>query len=67
MNAHRSTGSSDEIFIPDSGSPPSPGTDHARSGRAAEEALRHTLHARCGDTIPRWTDVLAVARSLARR
>ena len=67
MNVHLPTGSSDEIFIAYSGSPPPPRTDRIRSGRVAEEALRHALHARCVDAIPRWADVLVVARSLARR
>jgi hypothetical protein len=67
LNVHLPTGSSDEILIPSSGSPPSLRNDRARSGRAAEEVLRHALHARCGDAIPRWTDVLAVAHSLATR
>jgi hypothetical protein len=45
-----------------------PRTGDTQPGHAAaEEALRHALRARCGDVLPRWADVLAVARALARR
>jgi hypothetical protein len=68
MNAHLPTGSSDEIITPHPRPTPSPCTGHGRTGHAAaEEVLRHALHARCGDAIPRWADVLVVARSIERR
>ncbi len=64
MNAHLPTGSSDEIFIPSSTPLHFSTTDRSQPGHAAEETLQLALRAQYAEAIPRWVDVLVVARSL---